>query len=87
MCHAILIEKQIVNKVFKEFLGNTIEAYMDDVIMKSKIGLSHVAKLSTVFDVLRKHNLRLNPTKCSVGVQSQKLLGYMMTQRGIETNL
>lgn len=77
----------MVNKVLKELLRNTIEGYMDDIIMKSKKGESYAAKLLIVFDVLRKHNIRLNSTKCSFGVQFGMFLRYMITQRGIEANL
>ena len=78
--------QRMVNMVFKELIGNIMEAYVDDMIVKSKKGESHAGHLSTVFSILRKYNMRLNPTKCSFGVQSGKFLGYMITQRGIEAN-
>ena len=31
--------------------------------------------------------MKLNPTKCSFGMASDKFIGYMVTQRGIEANL
>ena len=43
--------------------------------------------LTNVFEVLRKHKLRLNASKHLFGVGSRKFLGYMMTHRGIELNL
>ena len=42
--------------------------------------------LRSVFEVLRKHKLRLNASKCSFGVGSGKFLGYMVTHCGIEVN-
>ena len=63
-----------------------MEAYVDDMIVKSRKGESHVKKLSSVFEVMRKYNMRLNPGKCSFGVESGKFLGYLITQRGIEAN-
>ena len=39
------------------------------------------------FDILRKYQMKLNPTKCSFGVRAGKFLGYMVTRRGIEANL
>ena len=42
--------------------------------------------LRSVFEVLRKHKLRLNASKCSFGVGSGKFLGYMVTRCGIEVN-
>ena len=42
--------------------------------------------LDSIFDVLRRHKLRLNASKCSFGVGSGKFLGYMVMHRGIEVN-
>ena len=46
----------------------------------------HLADLSNIFEILRRHKLRLNASKCSFGVGSGKFLGYMVTHRGIEVN-
>ena len=54
--------------------------------MKSKVVFEHVEDLTNIFGILRKHKLRLNASKCSFGVGSGKLLGYMVTHRGIEVN-
>ncbi|XP_052189925.1 uncharacterized protein LOC127799739 [Diospyros lotus] len=63
-----------------------MEAYVDDMIVKSKQGESHARQLEKVFTVFRKNNMRLNPDKCAFGVKSEKFLGYMITHRGIEAN-
>ena len=39
-----------------------------------------------MFEVLRKHRLRLNAKKCAFGVEASKFLGYLITSRGIEVN-
>ena len=54
--------------------------------MKSKMVSEHVGDLENIFEILRKHKLRLNASKCSFGVGSGKFLGYMVTYRGIEVN-
>ena len=46
----------------------------------------HVGDLGNIFEILRKHKLRLNASKCSFGMGSGKFLGYMVTHRGIEVN-
>ena len=46
----------------------------------------HLADLSNIFEILRRHKLRLNASKCTFGVGFGKFLGYMMTHRGIEVN-
>ncbi|XP_052210357.1 uncharacterized protein LOC127813436 [Diospyros lotus] len=78
--------QRMVNKVFKELLGDTMEAYVDDMIIKSREKESHVKKLAQVLEVFKQYEMRLNPTKCAFGVQFGKFLGYMITQRGIEVN-
>ena len=38
--------QRMVNKVFKELLGSTMEAYVDDMILKNREKESHVEKLA-----------------------------------------
>ena len=57
------------------------------MVVKSKIVSEHVGDLRSIFEILRKHKLCLNASKCSFGVKSDKFLGYMVTHRGIEVNL
>ena len=47
----------------------------------------HVGDIGNIFEILRKHKLHLNASKCSFGVGSSKFLGYMVTHREIEVNL
>lgn len=63
-----------------------MEVYIDDMLVKSMIADQHLDHLSQAFSVLRKYNMKLNPTKCSFGVSCGKFLGYLVTQRGIEAN-
>ena len=72
--------------MFKPQLDKSIEVYIDDMVVKSKVVSKHVGNLGVIFDILRKHNLHLNASKCSFGVESGKFLGYMVTYRGIEVS-
>lgn len=56
-----------------------MEAYIYDTVVKSKEVSNHLLDLDEVFLVLRKYKLYLNASKCSFGVGSRKLLGYMIT--------
>ena len=56
------------------------------MVVKSKVVFEHVGDLRNIFEILRKHKLRLNASKCSFSVGSGKFLGYMVTHRGIEVN-
>ena len=64
-----------------------MKAYIDDIVIKSRQVEEHLANLEEVFSMLREHKLLLNASKCSFGVSSGKILGYMITHQGIKVNL
>ena len=72
--------------MFRKKIGNMVEVYIDDVVVKSKEDQRHVGDLANIFKVLRRHKLRLNADKCVFGVEAGKFLGYMITHRGIKVN-
>ena len=78
--------QRLVNIVFKEHLGRTMEVYIDDMLVKSEKSVDHIDHLKQSFDILHKYQMKLNPTKCSFGVRAGKVLGYMVTRHGIEAN-
>ena len=67
--------QRMMTRMFEPQLGKRIEVYIDDMVVKSKVVSEHVGDLRVVFDILRKHQLRLNASKCSFGVGSGKFLG------------
>ena len=70
--------------MFKSQLSRNIEAYINDMVIKSKVASEHIRDLEEAFSVLKKHQLWLNASKCSFGVSSGKFLSFMITHRGIE---
>lgn len=64
-----------------------VEIYVDDLVVKSKCAQQHPQHLAGVFTVLRDHQIKLNPTKCTFRVTNGCFLGYLVTQQGIEANL
>ena len=72
--------------IFEPQLGKNIEFYIDNMVVKSKLEFEHFNDLRNIFEILRRHKLRLNTSKCSFGVGSGKFLGYMVTHHGIEVN-
>jgi len=73
-------------RMFKPQLSKNIKVYIDDMVVKSKVVSKHVGDLKNIFEILRRHKLRLNASKCSFGVDSGKFLDYMVTHHGIEVN-
>jgi hypothetical protein len=72
--------------LFHDMMHKEIEVYVDDMIAKSKKGEDHVEVLRKLFERLRKYELRLNPAKCSFGVKLGKLLGFVVSDRGIKVD-
>ena len=72
--------------MFEPQLGKYIKVYIDDMVVKSKVESEYINNLRNIFEILRKHKLRLNATKCSFGIGSGKFLSYMVTHRGIEVD-
>ena len=64
----------------------TVAVYIDDIVVKTPRADDLVATLSATFTNLKRFNIKLNPEKCTFGVPKGKLLGYMVSERGIEAN-
>jgi hypothetical protein len=67
-------------------LGCNTEAYIDYVAIKTQKDKGLISDLVETFENLRKFKIKLNPEKCSFGVPSGKLLGYMVSHHGIDPN-
>nr|KYP67232.1 Transposon Ty3-I Gag-Pol polyprotein [Cajanus cajan] len=78
--------QRLMDKVFQGQIDRNIEIYVDDMVVKSNSLAEHLTDLAEIFDELRKHNMRLNPEKCTFGVKGGKFLGFMLSARGIEAN-
>jgi hypothetical protein len=72
--------------LFHDMMHKEIEVYVDDMIAKSKDEESHIPALRKLFERLRKYQLKLNPAKCTFGVKSGKLLGFVVSNKGIEVD-
>jgi hypothetical protein len=79
--------QRCMQRVFGELIDRIIEAYVDDIVVKSKKTRDLVPDLTEVFAKLRQHGVKLNPEKCVLGVPRGMLLGFVMSERGIEANL
>jgi hypothetical protein len=75
-----------MRRVFGELIGCIIEAYVDDIVVKSKKTGNLVPDLTEVFAKLRQHGVKLNPEKCVFGVPRGMLLGFVVSERDIEAN-
>ena len=56
--------QRLVTTIFKPQLGQNMEVYVDNMIVKSKGALDNIKVLQETFDRLRFYNMHLNPQKC-----------------------
>jgi hypothetical protein len=75
---------RVVHDAFEPQIHRNVEAYMDDIVVKSKDKATLIQDLDETFANLRKINLKLNPEKCVFGVPSGKLLGFFVSQRELK---
>jgi hypothetical protein len=78
--------QRCMQHVFGDHIGRTVEAYVDDIVVKTRKAGDLVNDLHVAFDCLRANGVKLNPEKCVFGVPLGMLLGYIVSQRGIEPN-
>ncbi|GJS39514.1 reverse transcriptase domain-containing protein [Tanacetum coccineum] len=78
--------QRLVDSAFQTQMGRNLEAYVDDMVIKSRTEKDMIMDVMETFDNLGKINMKLNPKKCSFGVKEGKFLGYMVTSEGIRAN-
>jgi len=70
--------------IFLDMIHKEIEVYVVDVIIKSYDSSNHLTYLRKFFYRLCQYTLKLNPAKCAFGVPADKLMGFIISRRGIE---
>ena len=76
--------QRVATTLFHDMMHKDVEVYVDDMIVKSQGRADHLAALQKFFERIKQFRLRLNPKKCTFGVTSGKLLGHIVSERGIE---
>jgi hypothetical protein len=78
--------QRAIQACFKRQLNKNVEAYMDDVVIKTRNSDTLIVDLEETFASLQEYRWKLNLNKCVFGVPSGKLLGFIISHRGIEAN-
>jgi hypothetical protein len=78
--------QRAIQAYFKRQLNKNVEAYVDNVVVKTRNFNTLIADLEETFASLREYRWKLNPNKCVFGIPSGKLLGFIIIHRGIEAN-
>ena len=67
--------------LFHDMIHQAIEVNMGDMIARSQTEDEHLDHLQKLFERLKKYKLRLNPSKCTFGAWSGKLLGFIVNKK------
>ncbi|GJZ10268.1 reverse transcriptase domain-containing protein [Tanacetum coccineum] len=84
--NAVATYQRLVDSAFKEQIGVNLEAYVDDMVIKSRTEQDIIKDIEQTLSTLRRINMKLNPKKCSFGMEEGKFLGYIVTSEGIRAN-
>jgi hypothetical protein len=86
LLNAIPTFARAMNIILGDLVRDIVEVYVDDIVVKTRESNSLLENLAQVFDKLRATSTKLNPEKCVFGVSAGKLLGFLVSHRGIEAN-
>ncbi|KAD7478315.1 hypothetical protein E3N88_01451 [Mikania micrantha] len=78
--------QRLMDRTFRDQIGRNLEVYVDDIVIKSKNEEVLLQDINETFATLRSINMKLNPKKCSFGVDEGKFLGVMVTKDGLQAN-
>ncbi|GJZ46987.1 reverse transcriptase domain-containing protein [Tanacetum coccineum] len=76
--------QHLVDKVFHKQIGRNLEVYVDDLVIKSRTEDEIVRDMEETFQTLREINMKLNPKKCTFGIEEEMFLGYKVITRGLK---
>ncbi|GJS83074.1 reverse transcriptase domain-containing protein [Tanacetum coccineum] len=75
--------QRLVDKAFQKQIGQNLEAYVDDLVIKSCTEQEVIRDVEETFRTLRKINMKLNPKKCTFGMKEGVFLGYKVNSDGL----
>ena len=75
-----------MQKCLQSQIGRNVHVYVDDIVIKTKERSTLMEDIAETFANLRRYQMKLNPTKCTFSVPAGRLLGYLISARGIEAN-
>ncbi|GJZ16811.1 reverse transcriptase domain-containing protein [Tanacetum coccineum] len=76
--------QRLVDKAFHKQIGRNLEVYVDVFVIKSRTEDEIVRDVEETFKTLREINMKLNPKKCTFGIEEEMFLGYKVSTRGLK---
>ena len=75
--------QRMATALLHDLMPNEVEVYVDNMIVKSKDRGGHITNLRKFLERLKEYKPRLNTLKCTFGVTAGKLLGFLVSDKGI----
>ena len=94
-CHTVMLfgrkntkatYQRMATTLLHDMMLNEVEVYVDDMIVKFKDRKGHITNLRKFFERIKEYRLILNPHKCTFKVTVGKLLGFLVSDKGIEVH-
>ncbi|GJU87031.1 reverse transcriptase domain-containing protein [Tanacetum coccineum] len=76
--------QRLVDKAFYKQIGRNLDVYVDDLVIKSCMEDEIVRDIEETFKTLREINMKLNPKKCTFGVEEGMFLWYKVNSKGLK---
>ncbi|GJS47076.1 reverse transcriptase domain-containing protein [Tanacetum coccineum] len=76
--------QRLVDKAFQRQIGRNLEVYVDDLVIKSRMEEEIICDIAETFKTLQQINMKLNPKKCTFGMQEGMFLGYKVNTDGLK---
>ncbi|GJT60221.1 reverse transcriptase domain-containing protein [Tanacetum coccineum] len=76
--------QRLVDKAFQKQIGRNLEVYVDDLVIKSSTEHEIIRDVEETFQTLKEINMKLNPKKCTFGIEEGMFLGYKVNTKGIK---
>lgn len=81
--NARLTYQRLVTKLFERLIRKDVEAFINDIMVKSVDFLNHFSHLKLVFKRQRRHRVKLDPSKCKFVIASRVFLGHVINKKRI----
>nr|GEY68645.1 reverse transcriptase domain-containing protein [Tanacetum cinerariifolium] len=78
--------QRLVDKAFQKQIGQNLEVYVDDLVIKSRTKKEVIRDTEETFKTLKEINMKLNPKKCTFGMRECTFLGYKVDADGLRVS-
>lgn len=78
--------QRLMNEILRDFINKICVVYLDDILIFSTSLQEHISSIRKIFQVLNKHNLKIQFDKCSFLKKETEFLGHILTDEGMKPN-